>query len=315
MNFSEWIKLQEMPITGMHFLPKKNWPELDKHQDHPASKLNSTPEQPETLPQNQKKSKSAPQYGFGKDDIGILTHPAGQNKIINKFKNATDNFEIYFVRVPSGRDHLETGEVSEEWVQKNLGVNIPTDEDKITVVYASNSSAERMPMTAWTIAHRYAHSVYDDYGFNEFTEHVDRTLFDWMEEVYGRPVKVRIDKSRVRGDTGHKFDRRSVGLDYENNMRYLAMALGTMKSCRDKELRTYLEFKFELVAQYLTTGHIKLNPLPREFGPKGWGRQTIWSRNEKVRQEINEDMEGNARGFEQMLEMAMGNHTGRIFVM
>jgi hypothetical protein len=47
-----------------------------------------------------------------------------------------------------------------------------------------------------------------------------------------------------------------------------------MKSARDGELRTEFEFVYELLAQYIVTGHITFNPLPKRFkhGKAAWGR-------------------------------------------
>ena len=43
--------------------------------------------------------------------------------------------------------------------------------------------------------------------------------------------------------------------------------IGTMKSARDNNLRNAHEFLHEMLAQYLTTGHITFQPITSMIGP------------------------------------------------
>jgi hypothetical protein len=50
---------------------------------------------------------------------------------------------------------------------------------------------------------------------------------------------------------------------YETNLKSLIQAVGTTGSARKKQLVRIGEFYLELLAQYIITGEIKLNPFPK----------------------------------------------------
>lgn len=64
MHFREWLLL-EFPVTKFQRLGK--WDAND------------------------------PKYGYHQDDIGIVSSPKGEAKIIRKWSNSKENFELYFV--------------------------------------------------------------------------------------------------------------------------------------------------------------------------------------------------------------------------
>ena len=92
-----------------------------------------------------------------------------------------------------------------------------------------------------------------------------------------------------------------------------------MKSARDKKMRSWYEFAYEMLAQYLLTGSIKLNPLPQSiitgFGPFG-RKKTRWSQSEEAREAINlEELDAIAKEIESDMEMILGAAVGSVFVM
>ena len=60
--------------------------------------------------------------------------------------------------------------------------------------------------------------------------------------------------------------------------RYIALqkAIGTMKSAREGKITRPYEFIYELLAQYINTGEVKFNPMPKMigYGKQAWGKHT-----------------------------------------
>jgi hypothetical protein len=123
MEFREFL-LSEMPITG--FQLKGQW--------GPDAKR---------------------RYGYSQQDTGILENPKAVEKIHRSWSNSRHDFDLWFLRTARARHHVEVGEVSEDWVLENLGdEEIRPRPDVITVIFTNNTGAEKIPMTAWAIAHR-----------------------------------------------------------------------------------------------------------------------------------------------------------------
>ena len=92
-----------------------------------------------------------------------------------------------------------------------------------------------------------------------------------------------------------------------------------MKSAREGALLSIYEFQYELLAQFLLTGHIKFNPLPQSLILKyAWGRPSDVKRASMSKEELddfNDYLEGVASTFEYYLNECVNAMTGRIFVM
>jgi len=69
---------------------------------------------------------------------------------------------------------------------------------------------------------------------------------------------------RVYG-VGSKKNKSSDALEDMILLGKFTKELGTMSSARNKKLDNFGEFMFELVAQYIITGKIRFNSLPRTF--------------------------------------------------
>ena len=265
MSFKDWL-LSEMPITNWQM--KGDW------------------------------SPNARKRGYNAQDIGILTNPKGVEKIRRTFAKATQNFDFYFVRSPQAYKHYEVGQVTPEWVQKNLQLEIEPNPDAITVIYTGNRAAEKMPMNAWTIAHRLGHALrsenlWQQYIIGELT----RNFRDVLSNVYG------IDAQ--------------YGFNWEPAMLALSKAIGTMKSARDGTLRNSDEFPFEMLAQYLLTGEIRFNDLPTSLvtGSR-FGRPTNrLLANTGDLSEWSEIVKDSAGTYKYYFGELLKNFDGKIFVM
>ena len=253
-------------------------------------------------------------YGYDRQDVGILTNPAAVDKIHRRWSNSKNEFDFYFLRSSKARKHVDVGQVSPEWVKENLEIDIQPREDAITIIFTQNTGSEKIPMTAWTIAHRLGHAIRRDKIFEEYlAKEVTNDFRELLKEVYG------IDKmSGYRSGEGYgESYQRLMG-----NLRALAHAVGTMRSARQGNLRNFFEFIYELVAQYIITGGIKFNPIPKSLllrKKMAWGRPAHKTSRSKLddmaHDEWNEILRGYADKYEHYLDSVFSGLEGKIFVM
>jgi len=203
-------------------------------------------------------------------DRKLLTNPKAQAKIIHKWRNTEVPFNMYFVNSPEANRHTEIGEVTPEWLAENMPKTFPElklRDDAVNIIFTNNKGDERAPMTAWIIAHRLGHAV-SRWQRNaryrqvpEFTEArsaVFRVTSEILRDAYG-----------CRGVPGSEAEHlRTQGPAYRENDRLLTgfyEAIGTFRSARERNIRNEFEFLLECLAQYITTGKVRFNPLPDHF--------------------------------------------------
>lgn len=256
------------------------------------------------------------QYGFNKQDAGILGSQKGVDKIHRSWQNSKSEFDFYFIRSSLAYKHVEIGLVTPEWVKTNLNIDIQPREDAITVIFTNNTGAEKIQMTAWTIAHRLGHAIRRDKIFEEyFSKEITKDFRVLLKEIYG----IQKSNKPSYGNYGYGFNPQQ---DDEKELRAFAQAVGTMRSARQGELRNFFEFVYELVAQYIITGHIKFNPIPRNLLLKkrmAWGRPANDTRNSRLdaesHEEWNEQLQQYADKYEHYLDSVFNGIEGKIFVM
>lgn len=187
---------------------------------------------------------------FGSDDLDILTSDKGRAKIFRAFDKTPFVFNFY---VFMGKVH-GTGPKSatKDAVEKALGRPIEM-EGRITVVYTNNvtNREARMPMNAWTLAHRIIHVL-------QASSKAPLTL---MEREMWRGL---VDLATLTTtETFRFFADRTGGIDEfaspSGALTRFSWALFTMKSARDGKLMNSLDPAGELLAQYLLTGKVKFN--------------------------------------------------------
>lgn len=288
MNFKEFL-INEMPITRYALMGNDNWGP---------------------------KAKRA--YGYNSKDIGILTNPKAIAKIHKSWKNSKNNWEFYFARSSKAWKHIEVGKVSSEWVKENLELDIQPVEDAVTVIFTNNRGAEKIEMTAWCIAHRLGHAIRRENIFQEyFGNKIERDFKDILSDVYN--INIRSMESKNRSNY---FGYNQPTENTDKYMKALAYAVGSMRSTRQWELRNFYEFQYELVAQYIVTGKITFNPLPRSLkidNKMAWGRENptmIYSRiDDDSFDEWNEMLQNHAGTYEYNLDSIFSGLEGKIFVM
>lgn len=249
-----------------------------------------------------------------KVDRALIKNPVHVQKVKDFFKNTEKNFDFYFVNTKEARHYTEVGKVTPEFIFDQLNIK-PTqlangriERDNITVFFTNNKGDEKVPMTAWMIAHRFAHVVAREYHFKD-------ELFKWTTDKLNEILEnfsthlTRGKYSQGYGDDSYRSYRKAIEL--------LCNQIGTFKSARDFNLRNPFEFHCELLAQYLKTGEAKFNKLPSSLitGYAAFGRkQTAGISPEKLTdaQEILDDF---ARDYPYYAETALGSIIGDIFVM
>jgi hypothetical protein len=252
-------------------------------------------------------------YGYNKQDTGILENPKAVEKIHKSWDNSKYDFDFYFIRSYKANKHIEVGQVNLDWVKENLDIDLKVKEDHITIIFTNNRGDEKIPMTAWAIAHRLGHAIRKENIFEDyFRKQIDKDFNEIIKYVYG------LDPWN-RNNYQH-----SIFVPYYNENKYkksLFSAVGTMKSARENKLRTSSEFVYELVAQYIITGKIKFNDLPRQLildRRMAWGRPNYKVKNaidEEAYIEYNAQLHNNAATYEHYLDQVFGSLVNKIFVM
>ena len=193
------------------------------------------------------------------------------------FEKTPFNFRIFFVNVTSFGDyaiidHSNPREISMETLNNLLdpyGDDIKQDLIKmftdnansaITILYAGNAETidgsianNVLPFTPWIAAHRIGHAL-DDFNsstinMGDFTNRLHHAIHKLIKRMY----TVEYDR--------HEFD-----FDENHKDPYLQVAhtIGTQRSSRNNMLSDNVhEFPNELLAQYLNTGTVTLNPFPK----------------------------------------------------
>lgn len=243
-------------------------------------------------------------YGYNYQDTGILENPKAVDKIHRSWSNSKSEFEFYFVRSYKASKHVEVGEVSSEWVKENIGLEIESKEGAITVVFTNNTGTEKIPMTAWAIAHRFGHAIRRDKTFERYmSEEVMKDFNEILEYVYG-----------IKSHSSDWSQR-------EKYRKAIFLAVGKMKSARENKLVNSYEFIHELVAQYIVTGKVEFNDLPNPLivsRRMAWGRPNNDTRrvvDQTAYVEYNEMLKSHSLKYEYNLDTIFNGLEGKIFVM
>jgi hypothetical protein len=246
-----------------------------------------------------------------KRDRELVTHPVAIKKVKDFFKNTNVDFDFYFVNLRGRKKFAEHGLMAKERVlqpyPEGLGItpeqlaNGKINEDNITVFFVGNSAAEKIPLTSWTIAHRFGHAIRRLEAFEHYA--------DWLEKKFNEVLKLyNIVKPSPyeRNYTPFKFDKTKAKLFNQ---------IGTMKSARDGKIDRYFEFYYELFAQYLKDGNVTFNPLKGNIvkGHAAYGRKE-YAYTQNV-EEVNNILHGITRDFSYYAEDILSSCVGNVYIM
>jgi len=248
-----------------------------------------------------------------KRDRQIITNPITLTKVKDFFKNTTVDFDFYFVNLQGRRQFAEKGVVTKDFIFKPYpdGLGIKSEQLKggdindnnITVFFVGNSAGEKVLMTAWTIAHRFGHSLRREYAFTEYSKWLESAFEDLLSTYYGK------------GKPGYSYNNYTDLSTYNRVKANLFNHIGTMRSARTGQIKRYFEFYYELFAQYLKDGKVTLNPLKTlvKTGTAAYGRPVhSYTRDVDGANEVLQSIE---RDFNYYAENVLSEASGKIFVM
>jgi hypothetical protein len=254
--------------------------------------------------------------GYDKASRGILTSPAGVEKIKKLWSKTRQGFDIYMVSTKEGWKYSEVGEVDSYFIRDKLKLDIPINDNNITIFYTSNKGAEKVPTTAWTLAHRFGHALRrsgdingNNYEYIQLENMLQQMINSVSEKIYKRNLKISIYEPDFKKTRNVREIQRQV-----------AHALGTFKSARDRKLRNVFEFTNEVVAQYIITGKVVFN---REF-PRVLPTYFTWGtphgpHSVQITPELQEEIDNTISDFETEIYAWVDNlvdsAVGKIFVM
>lgn len=210
---------------------------------------------------------------FRATDRRLVPHEKNKLKAIRFFEHSPYAFRLFFSNITGTGRYGETGPVSPERLQQMFGDSaeqiLQGSEDCITVVYVGNSGDRKVMLTPWIMAHRLGHAVqagtrfnHGDAAWKEADRHFFTQINRLLEQYYNKT-------SRDRSTSSMRYDLLPI---------YSALfhSIGTQRSSRTRKINRPYEFLYELFAQYLGTGSIRLNPLPARlpYGRKAWGNDT-----------------------------------------
>lgn len=264
---------------------------------------------------------------FKNADRALVSHPKAIEKARQKFLHTRTQFDFYFINLPGAAQHMEIGEVDPQWpfrvlkLQPDLFNQMKFNPEAVTVFFTNNRGDEKIPMTAWIVAHRFAHVIsrFHGNGRGQVPEYND--MKNRVNEVFRSILGdfgVEISAGEANGNTSYYGnDSYAKVRQKQNILRYFAQSVGTMKSARDGNLRNFYEFHHELFAQYLTTGSITFKPLPRSIVTGyTYGRPQYRSLQRRDNYEAAcEELQSLAEEFPSWAENVLQACEGRFFVM
>jgi len=196
---------------------------------------------------------------YREQDRRLLTAPKAVAKIKAMWKYPEDvPYNIILVNNAEANRHTEVGLVKPESLATMFPKSITQIEplirsDAVNIIYTNNKGSERVPMTGWIMAHRFGHALFrfnSSYYFREAVGVLERYLDQYMDS-YG-----------VRKEAPRYSEYKSI--DTPSSVKIL-QAICTFRSARENNLRNPMEAIHELFAQYIITGTLKFNPLPRSI--------------------------------------------------
>lgn len=253
-------------------------------------------------------------------DQRLIQHPTTISKAAKVFARIPYDVRLFFVNTPGLRGYRETGAKSADDIKKILGKDadpiLDGSKDAITILYIGNFGVDKVIMTPWIMAHRFGHAITATNRFAYGGTNVPNDAWSQTEQHFFRSINEILSEAygiRRATDTGFKLSAVNWNVSREYNA--LFNAIGTQRSSRENLINRPYEFLYELLAQYLVTGTIKLNPLPERigYGRKAWGRVTNYLI-------LNKDYTANvtdkiAYDMEIMFDSVISSQVGKIFVM
>lgn len=236
-------------------------------------------------------------------DRKLLKSEKAVKKIHDVFSKTPYDFNLYFINIPGPKVGIPStlkktgvryGEIDLNKV-KELDIDLynqieKTKNNAITLVYVTNFSAGSVPLTGWIIAHRFVHALEFDKGQASDAREIEKHIVDKFNNIIERACK--------KDKTAASF----IGGFHSGNRELLSKIL-TMKSARDEKITGGFEFFPETFAQYLVTGSVKFNPIPKEH---------FASQNESY-ETLNNELQALSKQMGQLYDKMLKSCVGKAF--
>ena len=249
-------------------------------------------------------------------DKKLVPHPTNQLKTQKFFEQTPYDFRLFFSNIPGTGKYSEYGPMGPNQIRNSFSKEVADQlingsEDTITILFVGNKGDSKVMMTPWIMAHRIGHAIQagerkqgGQGTWAQAEQHFFRNINELLKEYYGKG----------------KFNQFDTSVNWGLNKEYAALfnAIGTQRSSRTGKITRPYEFLYELFAQYLGTGKITLNPLPKQkdYGRKAWGRSTQSLRMKSGQEEETQyTTEVLARDMELMFDDVLSSLVGKILVM
>ena len=216
-------------------------------------------------------------------------------------------------------------------LRKSFKTPMPRSNDAITILFNGNSGDQKVMMTGWIMAHRVSHAVSRiegigygrggrqaiNYKIPEFADFIKEVNYMFRELV--KPYRGTERMQNVNPWAGierYSEDKESIRKQYLN----IAHQVGTFKSARDRNIRNIYEFYHELFAQYLITGSVRFNTLPKSLvvRKREWGHEDkiyLQRDAEDWLEQTNEMLESEAGAINSKIEKVLDAMVGKTFLM
>ena len=192
---------------------------------------------------------------YSSKDMKLVSGKSGIERIKNRWLKTKNTWDLYFVRSNIASKFSELGEVDSNWIKTNLQEDIQANPNAISIIYTGNVAGDRIPMTPWILAHRAAHTLFEggEGSMQSFALLLSDVLKKSTIAAYGIPSDL------FNGFTGRGSD----------SVLGILNSIGTMKSSTKNSIDRPAEFVHELVAQFLISGRIQFNSLPKNLLSSG----------------------------------------------
>jgi hypothetical protein len=200
----------------------------------------------------------------------MVSTPKSISNTKQKLGKTEHNLNLYFVNSSKANKFTEVGLVHLDWIQKNLDQDVfeymakKDLDDAINIIFTNNKGSEKIPMTAWMMAHRLAHALGRNnsrqaqfYSYKQAGEGLIYGLNNLLQD-YGLSNEMF---SGSNSQIAHSYldNKRDKQLALKN----LAYNICTFKSARDKNIRDWFEVLNELFSQYIIEGSVRFNKAPQ----------------------------------------------------
>ncbi len=187
---------------------------------------------------------------YSSKDMKLVSGKSGIERIKNRWLKTKNTWDLYFVRSNIASKFSEIGEVDSNWIKTNLQEDIQANPNAISIIYTGNAAGDRTPMTPWILAHRAAHTLFEG-GMRSFALLLSDVLKKSTIAAYGIASDIQTNRPNLDRVLG------------------ILNSIGTMKSSTNNSIDRPGEFVHELVAQFLISGRIQFNSLPKNLLSSG----------------------------------------------